>query len=98
MQAGEHCFHAHGFARAWLYFRANLERGDGSADGRDHGNGVDGFRAMKGRVDDSAEGRPEDGGAWKMLAFQATAFGKCSWGTSCGRIARLAVLLNERTI
>src|SRR5579862_7835003 len=44
---------------------------------------------------------PNDGprivAAWKMLAFHATAFGKFSVGTNCGRIERLAVELNDRT-
>src|SRR5580700_30648 len=44
---------------------------------------------------------PSDGprivAAWNVVAFHATALLKCSSGTSCGRIERLAVPLNERT-
>jgi hypothetical protein len=45
---------------------------------------------------------PNDGprivAAWKVVAFQATALGKCSSGTNCGRMDRLAVPLKERTM
>ena len=34
---------------------------------------------------------------WLALELQATAFGKCSSGTNCGRIARVTGPLKERT-
>ena len=44
---------------------------------------------------------PTDGprmvAAWKMLAFHATALGKCSPGTNWGRSARLTGALKART-